>query len=318
MRLSVPTALLALAGCSQEPSLHDAPSAAPDPDPTSPTRSSCGRKTSPNVFCRRGCRTPRRHCCCCFGAYVPVIVEWVLDYRLDVDGGCRSRWSPHGGFTRCMADADGDGTHLRQRWRLRWLCCPCFAYRPHAGNVEGQRERDRNSVSLVALLAGIAVAVCGASAGWPPAEGIGLVIYAAGWVWSLQGWVATLIGSRPRPTYPALSALAAVIWLVVPILIHAVGLLRGASSQPPILTLLLGFVAQLLIGTMSYLLPTTMRGGPGAVRAGVRRLGAGGVFRFALYNLALVTWLLAQELRVAHGHEPACFRRAPGLFAPAG
>lgn len=36
MRLSVPTALLllALAGCSQEPSLHDAPSAAPDPGPT--------------------------------------------------------------------------------------------------------------------------------------------------------------------------------------------------------------------------------------------------------------------------------------------
>ena len=161
--------------------------------------------------------------------------------------------------------------------------------------------RDRNSVSLVALLAGIAVAVCGASAGWPPAEGIGLVIYAAGWVWSLQGWVATLIGSRPRPTYPALSALAAVIWLVVSILIHAVGLLRGAESQPPILMLLLGFVAQLLIGTMSYLLPTTMRGGPGAVRAGVRRLDAGGVFRFALYNLALVTWLLAQNsaLRMA-------------------
>lgn len=174
--------------------------------------------------------------------------------------------------------------------------------------------RDRTSVSLVALLAGIAVAVCGASAGWPPAEGIALVIYAAGWVWPLQGWVATLIGSRPRPTYPALSALAAVIGLVVSILIHAVGLLRGAESQPPILMLLLGFVAQLLIGTMSYLLPTTMRGGPGAVRAGVRRLDAGGVFRFALYNLALVTWLLAQELRVAHGHEPACFRRAPGLL----
>lgn len=40
--------------------------------------------------------------------------------------------------------------------------------------------RDRTSVSLVALLARIAVALCGASAGWPPAEGIGLVIYAAG------------------------------------------------------------------------------------------------------------------------------------------
>ena len=161
--------------------------------------------------------------------------------------------------------------------------------------------RDRTSVSLVALLAGIAVAVCGASAGWPPAEGIALVIYAAGWVWPLQGWVATLIGSRPRPTYPALSALAAVIGLVVSILIHAVGLLRGAESQLPILMLLLGFVAQLLIDTMSYLLPTTMRGGPGAVRAGVRRLDAGGVFRFALYNLALVTWLLAQNsaLRMA-------------------
>ena len=120
-------------------------------------------------------------------------------------------------------------------------------------------------------------------------------------MWSLQGWVAALIGSRLRPTYPALSALAAVIWLVVSILIHAVWLLRGAESQPPILMPLLGFVGQLLIGTMSYLLPTTMRGGPGAVRAGVRRLDAGGVFRFTLYNLALVTWLLAQNsaLRMA-------------------
>lgn len=44
-----------------------------------------------------------------------------------------------------------------------------------------------------------------------------------------------------------------------------------------------------------------MRGGPGAVRAGVRRLAVGEVFRFALYNLALVTWLLAQNsaLRMA-------------------
>ncbi|MCT1369246.1 DUF2020 domain-containing protein [Corynebacterium mucifaciens] len=39
MRLSVPTALLALAGCSQEPPLHDAPSAAPDPAPALPAHS---------------------------------------------------------------------------------------------------------------------------------------------------------------------------------------------------------------------------------------------------------------------------------------
>lgn len=107
---------------------------------------------------------------------------------------------------------------------------------------------------------------------------------------------------RDRVTYPGLSAFAALIWLTVAMLWYAVRLAMPIDlPEIPTLALLLGFAAQLLIGTMSYLLPTTMGGGPRAVRAGLAELARGSLFRVVLFNAALVVWIATENswLRVA-------------------
>ena len=55
--------------------------------------------------------------------------------------------------------------------------------------------------------------------------------------------------------------------------------------------LVVGFAAQLLIGVMSYLLPTTMGGGPGAVRAGLQELDRWGLLRATFVNGGLLIWM---------------------------
>ena len=67
--------------------------------------------------------------------------------------------------------------------------------------------------------------------------------------------------------------------------------LFGGSADIPTLPLLLGFAAQLLIGTMSYLMPTMMGGGPAAVKSGLRELNRGAYLRVGLFNVALLAWL---------------------------
>ena len=42
---------------------------------------------------------------------------------------------------------------------------------------------------------------------------------------------------------------------------------------------------------MSYLMPTTMGGGPAAVKAGLRELNRAAYLRVALFNASLLAWL---------------------------
>ncbi|MEX3505347.1 copper oxidase [Corynebacterium sp. LK2510] len=164
---------------------------------------------------------------------------------------------------------------------------------PAMWRARGVRNRASTSVALCAT--GVVTAAAGALLALPPLEALGLFVYVAGWAWSLQGWLATLLGARRTPTYPALSALASAAWLVAAQVAWGVQLVAGREMVPPTLMLLLGFAAQLLFGTMSFLLPTNMGGGPAAVRAGMRRFDTAGVFRFVVYNLALIVWLVTDS-----------------------
>ena len=152
---------------------------------------------------------------------------------------------------------------------------------------------------LVLMGAGLVVACAGALCGSGRVLGLGVLVYAAAWAWAFQTWLAGVLSTswRERVAYPSLSALLAVAWLVASLVAFGTtALLIGASLdalEPPTLPLIAGFAAQLLIGTMSYLMPTTIGGGPAATRAGLAELNRAGVVRVAVFNAALLGWLFA-------------------------
>ena len=156
------------------------------------------------------------------------------------------------------------------------------------------RGQDRVGVALALAGAGVVVSVAGSLLRLHVVVGAGTVVILAGWVWLYQGFVASALtvckDPRGRVTYPALSALCAVTWLIGGLTWYAVRLFGGAGEIPT-LPLLLGFAAQLLIGTMSYLMPTTMGGGPAAVKAGLRELNRAAYLRVAMFNASLLAWL---------------------------
>lgn len=130
----------------------------------------------------------------------------------------------------------------------------------------------------------------------------GLGLYLLGLLVSLRGWLATAfrVGAEPggRLTFAALSVLAAPLWLVGALTWLAVGILRAetlSDATLPSLALLVGFGAQLLMGTMAYLLPTRVGGGPGAVATGLAIHDRAGMFRFGLINAGLAVWLLSDQ-----------------------
>ncbi|AQQ15489.1 hypothetical protein CGLAU_07670 [Corynebacterium glaucum] len=162
------------------------------------------------------------------------------------------------------------------------------------------RTLDRPGTMLGAACLGIVIGVAGALAGNKIAVGAGVLCYAGAWAFALQTWVAAVLGTvgerKQRATYWSLSALAAVVWLVAAAVWLGVRILSadefGFPGSAPVLPLLVGFAAQLLFGTMSYLLPTTMGGGPAATRAGLSELNRGGILRVVLFNVALSCWLV--------------------------
>lgn len=168
---------------------------------------------------------------------------------------------------------------------------------PAIWRTSGLRNHATPMLTLIA--AGVLTATTGMLLDVRPAVSTGLLIVVAGWIVGLQGWIANTItvlrDPRDRVTYPPVSILMAVLWLVGTLSFYGVRIqLSDAPAHDvplPTTALLVGFAAQLLIGVMSYLLPTTMGGGPSAVRAGLREMNRVGLFRLTLINLGLAMWL---------------------------
>src|SRR5699024_6369896 len=130
---------------------------------------------------------------------------------------------------------------------------------------------------------------------WPASAG--LAVTAAGWLIAAVPWAHNVItvakDPRARLSYPALSAAAAVTWLIGTLIAaSAMALDDGFVMSALTLPLLIGFGAQLLVGVMSQLLPTTIGGGARAVSAGMAELDRAGAFRWAIINGGLALWLL--------------------------
>ncbi|MBC3186817.1 cupredoxin domain-containing protein [Corynebacterium sp. zg-331] len=154
--------------------------------------------------------------------------------------------------------------------------------------------RSRAWVDLLIEVCGLLLAVTGALAGSSWLTGGGLLVYALGWGLSCARWASVITrAGLDKTTYGSLSVTASVLWLLACLLWLAMQVLRhGTQAALPTTALLVGFGGQLLIGVMSYLLPTTMR-----VRAawGLRETYRGGMLRFTLTNGGLALWLAADN-----------------------
>lgn len=111
--------------------------------------------------------------------------------------------------------------------------------------------------------------------------------------------LAEAVRAKPPTSYASWATLLALSWLVVSILLLAV-IVGGADSWPQAADRLgwvvspfaAGFVAQLLTGALSYLLPVVLRGGPKVTRAMNHELDRGYGWRLVLTNLGLLLFAL--------------------------
>ena len=156
----------------------------------------------------------------------------------------------------------------------------------------------RGSAQALPLLAGgVVVAAVGSMLGWAPVVGAGVMIYLAGLV-VIGLSLARAAKQTPPRSFAALSVAAALLWwigaLVWIIASMVFALLRGDGfletatlirSAVPFLAA--GFVAQVLLGALSYLIPVVLGGGPGPVRVGTAGFDHLGPLRIAVANVGL-------------------------------
>lgn len=161
---------------------------------------------------------------------------------------------------------------------------------PTIWRTQGTNERMSSSFALLTL--GVVATSIGAFLNFPQ---LGLIIYCIGWILSLQQWLGNVIdvarAPRDRVNFASVSVLMATLWLVLSLAYYTTQHFLVAEPGLPTLGLVVGFAAQLLIGVMSYLLPTTMGGGPGAVRAGLQELDRWGLLRATFVNGGLLIWM---------------------------
>lgn len=166
--------------------------------------------------------------------------------------------------------------------------------------VEGAEQRSRHALPV--LLLGITLVVAAAWADVVFLVAAGLLAYAVGV--ALVGWPLVQAGRRKPPTsFPTWSVAAGLAWLLGMLLVLAAQVGWQVRSQGSWLDageafeqltpyLAAGFVAQVLLGALSYLVPVVMGGGPAAVRAMNHDLDAIGAMRVSLTNLGLLVCVL--------------------------
>ncbi|MGN6689158.1 MAG: multicopper oxidase domain-containing protein, partial [Actinomycetales bacterium] len=120
----------------------------------------------------------------------------------------------------------------------------------------------------------------------------GLLAYLAGVVVALRPFVATLRQRRPV-SFAALSIAAAVAWFALALAADIVMLTLAPNLETYLARLpelvpavLVGFVAQVLLGALSYLLPVMRGGGPSRVRASNAAVDTAAVPRVLVLNAA--------------------------------
>ncbi|MCT1384818.1 multicopper oxidase domain-containing protein [Brachybacterium sp. p3-SID1565] len=171
-------------------------------------------------------------------------------------------------------------------------------------------------------LVGMGVGVVGASIAAIIASvslGVAFVlVYAGSFAWVAITLVRAGIRSARQehrielPWFPILSIGAGMVWFMLGLLRLTALWWRSADEQlasslvaADVQTLTVPFVAgfllQVLLGAMSYLLPVTMGGGPRAVRASLAMMSRFAVVRVVIVNLVIALFVLADKGTAASG-----------------
>ncbi|MGO3325758.1 hypothetical protein [Gordonia sp. (in: high G+C Gram-positive bacteria)] len=151
---------------------------------------------------------------------------------------------------------------------------------------------------LPLLCSSIAVTVVGALIGVQSVAAIGLAVYAAALAYVV--WAhADEVRRKPPTSFAGLSVLAGVIWLLVALVVGAVAYFTAPDwiavhdRLNDLTTALLGgFLAQVLLGALSYLVPVVLGRKPSATQAGTRMLDIAGPARVGAANAGLLVWTL--------------------------
>lgn len=152
--------------------------------------------------------------------------------------------------------------------------------------------------ALIPLVGSVVVVAGGSLLGSRAVTAIGLGGYlVAGWWWARALW-APARARAPRELAPLSVAAAlgwavfAVGWVLGSVLLRADWAEVGDTYGVPTAALAAGFAPQILVGAMSYLVPSVLGGGPAAVREAQDRLERWAVLRLLVVNGGLVLSLL--------------------------
>lgn len=154
---------------------------------------------------------------------------------------------------------------------------------------------------LVVAITAVVLTAGGFLAQRPVVAGAGLLAYAAAVAWSLVPAVRAARRKPPRSA-AAVQLAAATGWLLVALVVDAVAALRGPAAALEALSTLvpllgLGFVAQVLVAALTFLVPVTVGGGPAGNRHLTAVLETWWPARVALTNAGVL--LLALPLSMA-------------------
>ncbi|WP_460526949.1 multicopper oxidase domain-containing protein [Flindersiella endophytica] len=146
---------------------------------------------------------------------------------------------------------------------------------------------------LAATGGSLAVAVAGLLAGSSLVAAAGVLSYGAGAIWSLSGLLRDAVERLPKSAAGS-AFVAAACWLLIALALDAVLLLTGAAARFSLVyaPLLAGFVGQVLVGSLTHLLPVVLGGGPAEAKRLHARFGRAWRLRFAAVNVGIVLALL--------------------------
>ncbi|MFD6326844.1 multicopper oxidase domain-containing protein [Streptomyces sp. NPDC058442] len=152
--------------------------------------------------------------------------------------------------------------------------------------------------ALPVLLGGLGAAVLAALTLPPAPTAAGVGVFVAGLVLAGVPWVREARVRTPS-SFAAWSVAAGTVWLLGA-LAALTAVLLTSSSWPAVVErtasltapLAGGWMAQVLMGALSFLVPVVLGGGPTAVRATTAALERGGPARLTLVNLSLLLCVL--------------------------